>query len=160
MRGITRVVGQLSVLAMVGFIGGCIFGNDDPEFPPLTKEELVGCWYATPPPLHRNCWEECYSRGGGYFLTSKKDVYGEFFGTYKFSGNTIKILFKSKSSRHNETSSAGSSGQYHIENDTLFLANSQVYIRSDSIHNCKPHFLLFEKPEGWDEDVKPYSEAE
>jgi hypothetical protein len=33
-------------LACVGLLSSCFWGDDDPPYPPIDKEKLVGCWVA------------------------------------------------------------------------------------------------------------------
>ena len=140
---------------------GC-FGDGGSDYPPLKKSQLVGCWMRLVPEIGTPCQEECFSNSNAFYLRANDrpsqslgQTFSEFSGQYQLDGGvslTVNAVFKNNVqdtiNRDKYTDS------YTIINDTLNSISPSgelsPFIRSDSIHNCGPHWMLFPKPADWE----------
>ncbi len=142
------------------FLAGCINDGGD-RYPALNKNQLVGCWVMPNPYPGATCVENCYSESGKiYFKTTypPSQSYPNFFteevGFYSLGrGTDVTISRTEKSNVKPDIDTAQYSANFTIIRDTLndIAANGYMYpyIRSDSLHNCGAHWLLFPKPTDW-----------
>ena len=132
-------------------LSACSFFEDDKDdLPPLKQAELVGCWFDLK--LFRECYEECYSSSG---LAYKKIIFnfsqnsfGEDSGSYEIIGrNVLSTDFLLRYPGTIDERNPGKEERF-IRSDTLF--GFHKFIRSDSTHNCGPHWNLFIRPSQWE----------
>ncbi|MBF0432428.1 MAG: hypothetical protein HQK83_14180 [Fibrobacteria bacterium] len=136
----------------------CLFdSNDEPDYPALERNELVGCWYKVS--SDESCQEDCYDTLGRVYILvvefgqNSDTIIQEFYGDYEMDGrNSIHISFERKSVNHTlDSRTGGYPANYTIIENKLQVLNYPfpVFIRSDSINNCQPHWRLFDQPNNW-----------
>ena len=164
-----RIDTRLLLMACLVFCSCDFINSNDPKYPPVEKEDLVGCWYETPPTIG-NCREQCYSAKGLFYQIGLTDmgtlgiVFSEDSGSYSLypggaiGGSNLLVKYKWVSSnKPSEVDSGGGGLEGHtIIRDTLYSIVGgrnnliQARIRSDSLHTCRPHWRIFSRPPDWD----------
>ena len=138
-------------------LSSCFFEDNEKKWPALKKEDLLGCWYTNKG--LGGCVEDCYYANDSLYtiwdVNADNDRVVEAKLGYRLSRDSMYYSGMSLFSKKMDTNSRGGGIRFVYLNDTLWGLTSQgeiagfIYIRSDSVHNCNPHWRLFKKPEGW-----------
>ncbi len=148
MVGLFRGMVLCSVIAT---LFGCGKETEPEPLPPLVVSELKACWYIVE--SKSGCVEMCFGGGGTYYTRSNNasSKGGEGLGKFKVTGNLVQIRFQSRSLVNSYIDSVFIQWNFFIQSDSLKDSNGDnMYMRSDSTHNCGPHWLIFSKPADWD----------
>jgi hypothetical protein len=151
----------LHYFLLLFFLFGCA-DDPGPDYPPLKKEQLVGCWAQVVPEVWLSCREQCFSNDGKYYdlainLPDDQGVknFSERSGTYRIIGvNGIDFSYLVSDNVHHGIDSSSTSYKYTIISDTLnYITDGhplEPWTRSDSLKNCGSHWRLFPKPADWE----------
>ena len=165
-RHLIPVLISLWIIPLVLF-NSCFFEEDnEPSYPKISQDSLVGCWFATKTEPG-TCVEICYDQNLNFYRTfnsidslnqySGSPSHAENLGLYKIIGrNTIEISFEARTDdgrlpwqagyTQNFAVIKGKLNDIELQSATYSLA---PYIRSDSTHHCQPHWQMFAKPSNW-----------
>lgn len=156
-----KTSGTVLYLLSLLFLFGCT-NDPGPDYPPLKKGQLVGCWVKVVPEAWLSCREQCFSDYGKYYdlainLPDDQGAinFSERSGTYGINGlNGIDFSYMVTDNVHRGMDSSNSSYKYAIIRDTLTYIEDghppEPWARSDSVKNCGTHWRLFPKPANWE----------
>ncbi len=130
---------------------GCGKETGPADLPPLAAADLRGCWYELN--ATHTCEEQCFGGAGWYYLRANDSTSkgSERLGKFTVNGNTVETRVETRSFQNPSIDSLKLTWIFFIQNDTLHEVNGIFsHIRSDSTHNCGPHWLIFSKPADWE----------
>jgi hypothetical protein len=145
-------------------LSGCFFRDDDePDYPALTQEKLVGCWYQ--PGQEEDCKETCFDADSNFYylgldsnIVSHKVGVMEWLGTFGIEGrNNLSLSYRIRQQLPGGSpEDMGTSENLlprSVDGDTMYSVGERgkyVYMfKSDATHNCGMHWRLFSKPGKW-----------